>query len=250
MAHRTIIAAAGVGFTLGSGFSCGFEPLPAAETDAAGLESHAADDCDGDRACPGCLEMHHCADVSPAEQVADTCCTAGDPLEVLGWASAAEAVDVITNGRHAILCGGFGANVIDISDPAAAVNLGRAGDRCQRSAFGGVRDGGRIVYLAHHGDSWVDEPSLRTYLHLLDQEQFVVAGVDVLGVAPDTWQTGDTIVQLHALTLPDQPGTYAVEVGWYIPPSGPRLPASGPLGGQQVDAPGQRILLAPVEVRP
>ena len=94
------------------------------------------------------------------------------------------------------------------------------------------------------------EPSLRTYLHLLDQEQFVVAGVDVLGVAPDTWQTGDTIVQLHALTLPDQPGTYAVEVGWYIPPSGPRLPASGPLGGQQVDAPGQRILLAPVEVRP
>jgi hypothetical protein len=94
------------------------------------------------------------------------------------------------------------------------------------------------------------EPALRTYLHLLDGEQNVVAGVDVLGAAPDTWQAGDTIVQLHALTLPDEPGTYAVEMGWYVPPNGPRLPAQGLLAGRQVDAPGQRILLSPVEVRP
>ena len=90
------------------------------------------------------------------------------------------------------------------------------------------------------------EPALRTFLHLLDREQNMVAWVDVLGAAPDTWQAGDTIVQLHALTMPDEPGTYAVEVGWYVPPSGPRLAAYGTLGGTQVEAPGQRISFTPV----
>jgi hypothetical protein len=85
------------------------------------------------------------------------------------------------------------------------------------------------------------QPALRIFLHLLDGEQAVAAGVDVLGAAADTWQPGDMVVQLHSLALPAQPGTYAVEVGWYVPPNGPRLPVDG--------APGNRILLAPVEVR-
>jgi hypothetical protein len=86
------------------------------------------------------------------------------------------------------------------------------------------------------------EPALRTFLHLLDGEQHVAAGVDVLGAAPDTWRAGDVIVQLHAFAAPTAPGVYAVEAGWYVPPNGPRL-AVGP-----VDAPGQRILLEAVEV--
>jgi hypothetical protein len=86
------------------------------------------------------------------------------------------------------------------------------------------------------------EPALRTFVHLLDAEQRVAAGVDVLGVAPDTLRAGDVIVQLHAFVAPDRTGTYAVEVGWYVPPEGPRLPVDG------IDAPGQRILFEHVEI--
>ncbi|MBN1640545.1 MAG: glycosyltransferase family 39 protein [Anaerolineae bacterium] len=86
------------------------------------------------------------------------------------------------------------------------------------------------------------EPALRTFLHLLDGAGGVAAGVDVLGAAPDTWRPGDVIVQLHAFDAPATPGAYAVELGWYVPPAGPRL-AVGP-----IDAPGERILLDPVEV--
>jgi hypothetical protein len=88
------------------------------------------------------------------------------------------------------------------------------------------------------------QPALRTFLHLLDRGGAFVAGTDMLGAAPDTWREGDTIVQLHALIAPAVSGVYAVEVGWYVPPDGPRLAIHG------VDAPGQRILLAPVEVKP
>jgi hypothetical protein len=87
------------------------------------------------------------------------------------------------------------------------------------------------------------EPALRIFVHLLDREQAFVAGVDVLGAAADTWRAGDTVVQLHRFTLPPQAGSYAVEVGWYVPPNGPRLPVDGHAGA--VD----RILLAPVEVQ-
>jgi 4-amino-4-deoxy-L-arabinose transferase-like glycosyltransferase len=88
------------------------------------------------------------------------------------------------------------------------------------------------------------EPALRTFLHLLDQQGQVAARVDVLGAAPDTWQPGDVIVQLHTLDAPTQPGRYAVEVGWYVPPDGPRL------GVDESEAPGERVLLEPVEVAP
>jgi hypothetical protein len=87
------------------------------------------------------------------------------------------------------------------------------------------------------------EPALRTFLHLLDADETVVTGVDVLGAAADTWQAGDTVVQLHTLTAPAAPGTYAVEVGWYVPPNGPRLPLD------QADEPADRVLLAPAIVQ-
>jgi hypothetical protein len=86
------------------------------------------------------------------------------------------------------------------------------------------------------------EPALRTFLHVLNREQQVAGGVDVLGAAADTWRTGDLIVQLHAFTWPEEAGSYAVEVGWYVPPSGPRLAIEG------IDAPGQRVLLPLVEI--
>jgi hypothetical protein len=84
------------------------------------------------------------------------------------------------------------------------------------------------------------EPALRIFVHLLDDDKQVISGVDVLGAAPNTWQRGDTVVQLHTFAWPTA-GRYAVELGWYVPPTGPRLSVD-------VDAPGQRILLLPVEV--
>jgi hypothetical protein len=87
------------------------------------------------------------------------------------------------------------------------------------------------------------EPALRTFLHLLDGDNVPVAGVDVLGAAPDRWVAGDVVVQLHAFDFPSEKGEYAVELGWYVPPDGPRLPVDG------IDAPGERVLLAPVEVQ-
>jgi 4-amino-4-deoxy-L-arabinose transferase-like glycosyltransferase len=92
------------------------------------------------------------------------------------------------------------------------------------------------------------QPALRIFVHLLDREHDVVAGTDVLGAAPDTWVKGDVIVQLHTLTCPDAPGKYAVELGWYVPPDGPRLPVSVP--GEDVAAPGERVLLVPLEIYP
>jgi hypothetical protein len=89
------------------------------------------------------------------------------------------------------------------------------------------------------------EPALRTFFHLLTPDQTVVAGVDVLGVAADTWLAGDTLIQLHRLTLPQQAGTYAVEIGWYVPPTGPRLSIAGAGHGAGAD----RVLLAPAVVQ-
>jgi len=96
------------------------------------------------------------------------------------------------------------------------------------------------------GPTWsvYGEPALRVFLHLLDREGRVVAAADVLGAAPDTWQPGDVIVQLHHVPIPREAGTYAIEAGWYVPPDGPRLAVDG------VDAPGERIVLTPIEVAP
>jgi 4-amino-4-deoxy-L-arabinose transferase-like glycosyltransferase len=85
------------------------------------------------------------------------------------------------------------------------------------------------------------ESALRTFVHLLDEEEQFVTGVDLLGAAPNTWRQGDTLVQLHTFAWPAA-GRYAVELGWYVPPMGPRLSIDG------IDAPGERILLLPVEV--
>jgi len=96
------------------------------------------------------------------------------------------------------------------------------------------------------GPTWsvYGEPALRVFLHLLDREGRVVAAADVLGAAPDTWQPGDVIVQLHHVPIPREAGTYAIEAGWYVPPDGPRLAVDG------VNAPGERIVLTPIEVAP
>lgn len=92
-----------------------------------------------------------------------TCCALGDNLVDVGDGMAAEAVDLESDGELAVLCGGFGARINDVRQPEAAVLIGRAGERCQHAAFGPTVGADRIVYLSHHGDSWVTSPSLSTF---------------------------------------------------------------------------------------
>ncbi len=87
----------------------------------------------------------------------------GDNLVKVAQGEAPEAVDITANGQFAVLCGGFGATVFDIRAPGRPVSLGSASDRCQHATFGPVVDGAQILYLTHHGDSWVPLPFLRTF---------------------------------------------------------------------------------------
>lgn len=91
-------------------------------------------------------------------------CELGDNLVEIGRGQGSEVVDIEVDDGLAVLCGGFGARISNVSDPARPVFLGSATSRCQRIAFGPtLADGARVLYLAHHGDSWVASPSLATY---------------------------------------------------------------------------------------
>ena len=104
------------------------------------------------------LDCHPCAQ--------DNRCVEGDALVQLSDASeGSEVVDAATDGEFVVLCGGFGATIVDIRDPAATDTIGGAGRRCQNAEFGPVlADDRRVFYVAHHGDSWVESPSLETHV--------------------------------------------------------------------------------------
>lgn len=113
-----------------------------------------------------CASGEDCAADGPF--IEGTCCTVGDSLLAVGTGSAAEAVDVDVSpdGQYAVLCGGFGARINDVSDPSNPTPVGTVTSRCQRTAWGPVlADGTHVLYLAHHGDSWVGTPALTT-VHL------------------------------------------------------------------------------------
>jgi len=107
---------------------------------------------------------------------------------------------------------------------------------------GELTSGGQAGLLTFWRALQPTTPPLRTFMHLLDAGQNVTAGYDGLGSPPDRWQAGDILVQWHPLTLPPA-GTYYPELGWYVPPDGPRL---------QIQESGailaDHLLLAPVEV--
>jgi hypothetical protein len=125
-----------------------------------------------------CAEQRACAPSPP--YVDDTCCAVGDPITQLGQTVSAETVHVATDGRYVVSCGGFGAQVADIGDPQRTVRMGTAGPRCQHATFGGVdASGARIVWLAHHGDTWVSSPTLWTF-HLDADADLPVRQVDAI----------------------------------------------------------------------
>jgi 4-amino-4-deoxy-L-arabinose transferase-like glycosyltransferase len=152
-------------------------------------------------------------------QAASTASVGADPV------SAALELTAPTFGSLVRFAGYEWEGPLQAGEPARLLTYWRVLDRGPRSTV--------------YGD-----PALRIFLHLLDDAGAWAGGTDILGAAPDTWQPGDLLVQLHAFDAPPQSGTYAVEVGWYVPPDGPRLLVDG--ADVQVD----RVLLAPVEVLP
>ena len=73
-------------------------------------------------------------------------------------------------------------------------------------------------------------PTLTTdvafFTHVLDHDKNIIAQRDALDAPSWSWQTGDTILQIHPLTIPAdiQPGDYPAVVGMYDKLTGQRLP--------------------------
>lgn len=121
--------------------------------------------------CAPCSRGVACAPegVEGLPRIEGTCCAAGDGLVHLAQGRGSEVVDVETDGEFAYLCGGFGMTVNDVRNPARPQLVGDVEGRCQRMAMGPPHpDGGRVVYVAHHGDSWVRLPFLATWHRATD----------------------------------------------------------------------------------
>ncbi|UCC61955.1 MAG: hypothetical protein JSV36_14335, partial [Anaerolineae bacterium] len=80
----------------------------------------------------------------------------------------------------------------------------------------------------------------------LDEAGQVRAGQDRLDVATAGWHEGDTLVQVHYLTLAGDAavGEYQLEIGWYDAGTLVRLPVLDRQGRKLAD----RLLLAGVRV--
>ena len=112
--------------------------------------------------CLACSNGTGCA--SSGELIDGTCCAQGDSLVYLAQSSGYELVDVETDGTHTFSCGGFGMHISRVANPADPVWLGTWLQRCQRIGVGPKNeDGHRVVFFAHHGDSWVSTPTLSTF---------------------------------------------------------------------------------------
>lgn len=91
--------------------------------------------------------------------------------------------------------------------------------------------------------------SYTVFVHLIDAGGRVVADADappLRGLFPtDRWTPGETVRDRHALAIPANlaPGTYAIEIGMYLPSSGARLPIAS------ASERGDKILLTQVSVR-
>ncbi len=153
---------------------------------------HATNDacgpCEG-LGCAPCGQGIACALQGPF--LGDTCCAQGDSIEYLTKGTAAEAVDVETDGEYAYLCGGFGLRVNHLAAPDHIDAVGSIAPRCQRIAVGPLVGGRRTVYIAHHGDSWVEKPFLQAVRVEGPQGNFVgLQSVATLQEGPDVLYEG------------------------------------------------------------
>lgn len=157
----------------------------------------------GGDACPGlsclpCGNGDQCA--ASGDFLGDTCCAAGDALVHRGIGMASEAVDIESVDGLVFLCGGFGVRINDATIPDSPEYLGGISPRCQRVAIGPETDDGRLFWLAHHGDTWVDDPFLGTYIldaverRPIELDLIIEPGVSFEGIA---YADGALYVAIH-----------------------------------------------------
>jgi hypothetical protein len=67
------------------------------------------------------------------------------------------------------------------------------------------------------------------FAHVLDKNEQIIAQKDTLDAPSWAWQTGDTILQVHLISIPidAEPGSYTTILGIYDRPTGQRLPLLG-----------------------
>jgi len=188
--RRTIVLVLALGLV-----ACGSSSSPSAP-DALDVDLPPVGECDG-YACLACASGDKCADADTL--IEGTCCAEGDSLVQLASGSGSEVVDVEANETYAILCGGFGAKVNNVSDPLNPVSVGSAGPRCQHAAFGPVTADGQVFYAMHHGDSWVSTPSLTVYLIRGQGQIDTVASLSEPGILYEggAWRDGYLYVAAH-----------------------------------------------------
>jgi hypothetical protein len=89
--------------------------------------------------------------------------------------------------------------------------------------------------------------SAAIFIHLLDEQDRIVAQDDRLGVPRHTWQAGDEFVQVHRLNVENvPPGTYRLALGLYNRADNSRWAALD----QSRQPLGDRIILGEIEVEP
>ncbi len=129
------------------------------------------------------------------------------------------------------------------------VNLGSSragltllGYRLDRST---LRTGETVILEAAWRVESVPDRLLSLMAHALGSDGRAWAVGDGLGVLIESWQVGDVFVQRHALSFPADapPGIYWIQTGVYWLDDGERWSV------RDGDAQGDRVLLAPVEVR-
>jgi len=101
----------------------------------------------------------------------------------------------------------------------------------------GVQPGGVVTLSTYWRVQQGSDRSLKIFAHLLDGAGEVRAGQDRLDVATAGWREGDTLVQVHYLTLSGDAaeGEYQLEVGWYDAETLARLPVLDRQGRKLAD---------------
>lgn len=110
-----------------------------------------------------------------------------------------------------------------------------------------ARPGEQVTILTAWRVTSLPSQPVSILAHLVSEDEQTVAVGDGLGVPIEVWQIGDTIVQAHSIEIPMRtvPGAYWIETGVYRLDNMERYHILEE--GQTV---GDRLLLAPIEVKP